>query len=111
MFEAVLTSLPMVLAISVLLVVILYWWGGRISAKGEPSTGKLIPYACGEEPPVGETQSSVQKFFIYAVYFMVFDILAFMLATSLGSPGLIAATYAIVILLAIVMLLPLLGRG
>lgn len=108
--QEILTSIPFGFFIAVLLAVFLYWWGGRISAKGRPSDGKLASYACGEELPAEKLQVNLQTFFVYAVYFMIFDILAFMLATSLTSPGILPAAYALVLLLAVAMLLPLIGR-
>jgi len=105
--QEILLSIPFGLFIAVLLAASLYWWGGRISAKGRPSDAKIASYACGEELPSEKLQVNLQRFFVYAVYFMIFDILAFMLATSLASPGRLPAAYALVLFLAIAMLLPL----
>jgi NADH:ubiquinone oxidoreductase subunit 3 (subunit A) len=102
------TSLPFVFMISLVTSILLYWYGGRISPKVAKSPGKLSQYACGEEVPAQKLQVNVERFFIYAVYFLVFDILAFMLATSLGSPGFMPALYATITLLAVVLLLPML---
>lgn len=104
------TSIPFAFLITLLLAVFLYWCGGKISAKAEPIEGKLASYACGEELPAERVQVNLQRFFVYAVYFMIFDILAFMLATSLSNPGMLPSIYAVVLLLAVVMLLPLVGR-
>ena len=108
--QEVLTSIPFALLATVTLSVLLYLLGGRISAKAKPSTGKLAQYACGEELSSQKLQVNLQTFFVYAVYFLIFDILAFMLATSLASPGLLPAMYTLVLLFAVVMLLPLTGR-
>lgn len=108
--QGIVTSIPFALLATVTLSVFLYLLGGRISAKAEPSTGKLAQYACGEELPSQKLQVNLQTFFVYAVYFMIFDILAFMLASSLASPGLLPAIYTLVLLFAVVMLLPLTGR-
>jgi len=108
--QEIVTSIPFALLATVTLSVFLYLLGGRISAKAEPSTGKLAQYACGEELPSQKLQVNLQTFFVYAVYFLIFDILAFMLATSLASPGLLPAIYTLVLLFAVVMLLPLTGR-
>jgi NADH:ubiquinone oxidoreductase subunit 3 (subunit A) len=104
----IITSLPFVLFISLVIALVIYWIGGRIAPKGAKTKGKLAPYACGEDFPAEKLQLNVESFFVYAVYFMIFDILAFILATSFMNPGIIPAFYAIVTLLAVVVLLPLL---
>ncbi|MEM2942494.1 MAG: NADH-quinone oxidoreductase subunit A [Candidatus Bathyarchaeia archaeon] len=103
-----LTSLPFALFVSLITALLLYWYGGRISARGAKIPGKLSQYACGEELPAEKLQVNVERFFVYAVYFLVFDILAFMLATSLGNLGIIPVLYAVITLLAIILLLPML---
>ncbi len=108
MWRELFTSLPFIIIVSLATALLLYWYGGRISPKGEKTPGKLSQYACGEELPAEKLQVNVERFFIYAVYFMVFDILAFMLATSLGSPGFVPALYATITLLAVILLLPIL---
>jgi NADH:ubiquinone oxidoreductase subunit 3 (subunit A) len=109
-WQELFTSLPFVFMVSLATALLLYMCGGRISPKGSENLGKLSQYACGENLPAEKLQVNVEHFFIYAVYFLVFDILAFMLATSLGSPGLMPSLYATITLLAVVLLLPLLGR-
>ena len=82
-----------------------------IGARGEKTEGKVAPYACGEDLPACKLQIDVERFLIYGVYFLVFDILAFILATSLRTPGLFPALYALIVLMAIFVLLPLLRRA
>ena len=108
MWTELFTSLPFVFLVSLATALLLYWYGGRISAKGAKIPGKLSQYACGEELPAEKLQVNVERFFIYAVYFLVFDILAFMLATSVGNLGFIPALYAVITLLAVILLLPML---
>lgn len=62
----------------------IYVVGGRISPKGGSNRNKLLSYACGEKFPSVKLQFNLESFFIYAMYFLVFDVLAFVLATSLG---------------------------
>jgi len=85
--------------------------GRIVGARGEKSTAKVAPYACGEDLPPHKLQVDVERFLIYAVYFLIFDIFAFILATSLNTPGYFPAIYAIIVLMAIVVLLPLWRRG
>jgi len=107
-WQEIFTSLPFAFLVSLATALLLYWYGGRISPKGSKVPGKFTQYACGEEVPAEKLQVNVERFFIYAVFFLVFDILAFMLATSLSSPGFMPALYAVITLLAVVLLLPML---
>jgi NADH:ubiquinone oxidoreductase subunit 3 (subunit A) len=106
-----LISLSFIFFLSLLVGLIFYWVGGRVGAKGEKSADKVAPYACGEDLPPRKLQVDAERFLIYAVYFLVFDILAFILATSLNTPGHFPAIYALIVLMAVVILLPLLRRG
>ena len=107
MYNDLLISLPTVFFLSLAIGLILYLIGLIVGAKGEKTVGKVAPYACGEDLPPREFQVDVKRFFIYAVYFLVFDILAFILATSLSTPGFFPAIYASIVLMAVVILLPL----
>jgi NADH:ubiquinone oxidoreductase subunit 3 (subunit A) len=60
--------------------------GREISPKSPDTVGKLAPYACGEPVPATKVRMNVENFFIYAVYFMIFDVLGFVLATTIGQP-------------------------
>jgi len=105
-----LISLPIIFFLCLVVGLILYWVGGRVGAKGEKSADKVAPYACGEDFPPRKLQVDVERFLIYAVYFLIFDILAFILATSLNTPGYFPAIYASIVLMAVVILLPLWRR-
>ncbi|MCW3986261.1 MAG: NADH-quinone oxidoreductase subunit A [Candidatus Bathyarchaeota archaeon] len=106
-----LISLPLIFSLSIVVGLILYLVGWMIGAKGEKTEGKVAPYACGEDLLPLKLQVNAERFLIYAVYFLVFDILAFILATSLNTPGPFPAIYALIVLMAVVILLPLLRRG
>ena len=106
--SSIITSLPFVFLMALIISLIFYWLGGRIAPRVAKSKGKLAPYACGEDFPAEKLQLNVESFFVYAVYFMIFDILAFILATSFVNPGIVPAFYAIITLFAVVVLLPLL---
>jgi NADH:ubiquinone oxidoreductase subunit 3 (subunit A) len=60
--------------------------GNEVGAKSEDTFGKLAPYACGEPVPATKVRMNVENFFIYAVYFMIFDVLGFVLATTIAKP-------------------------
>lgn len=109
--QDVIASLPIVFLTALTVSFFFYWIGGKIAPKGKKTPGKLATYACGEDFPPEKLQLNVQRFFIYAVYFMIFDILSFILAISFMNPGLLPALYAIVTLSAVILLLPLLKLG
>lgn len=97
-------SIPLIFVLSILLGVILYIFGSIIAPKVKKTTEKLAPYACGEDLPAEKLQVSTEKFFIYATYFLIFDVVAFMLATSLGKPGFFPILFIAIILVASVVL-------
>jgi NADH:ubiquinone oxidoreductase subunit 3 (subunit A) len=100
-------SILLVFVASLIVALIFFWVGGRISPKGLKTPGKLAPYACGEEVPVMQLQVNVERYFIYAVFFLVFDALAFLLALSFSTPGFYPILFSIVVLLAVAVLRPL----
>ena len=106
-----LISLPVVFLLSLVVGLIFYLVGRIVAAKGEKTTGKVAPYACGEDLPPHKFQVNVEEFLIYAVYFLIFDILAFTLATSLITPGYFPVVYTLIVLMAVVILMPLRRRG
>ncbi len=104
-------SLPFIFFLSLVGGLILYLVGGRVGARGKKNADEVAPYACGENLPPRKLQLNVERYLIYAVYFLIFDIVAFILATSLNTPGYLPAIYASIILMAVVILLPLWRRG
>jgi NADH:ubiquinone oxidoreductase subunit 3 (subunit A) len=111
MYTDLLVSLPFIFILSVIIGLIIYLVGWMVAAKGEKTAGKVAPYACGEDLPPRKFQVNVKEFLIYAVYFLIFDILAFTLATSLSTPGYFPAVYTLIVLMAVIMLIPLRRRG
>jgi NADH:ubiquinone oxidoreductase subunit 3 (subunit A) len=102
---------PLVVGLCLLVALLLYWLGGRISFKGKTTPGELATYSCGEDLPGGKLQIDEGLFFVFSAYFLVFDILAFVIATSLSRPGWLPALYAGIALCAITLLLPLRRLG
>lgn len=107
MWDSVLTSILFIFALSVVVGLIFYGISIKIAPKGKKTPGKLAPYACGEDLPPLRLQVNVERFFLYAVFFMIFDILAVVLATSLARPGILPAIYALVVLGSVMLLVPL----
>ena len=98
--------LLVVFATTLLLTILIYWLGGKYSAKGGKSEGKLSPYSCGEDLPYeGELRVNLDRFFIYAVYFLIFDVIAFMLVVSFKITPIHAVTYALITLISIIFMI------
>ena len=66
----------------VTLAVVLLYLLGRYLAPRNPNVNKLKNYACGEDMSGAQTQFYPNSF-IFAIYFTIFDILAFVLATAM----------------------------
>jgi NADH:ubiquinone oxidoreductase subunit 3 (subunit A) len=95
-----------VFALCLAVVLLIFWVGGRGTAKGvAKAEGKTVPYACGEDLPAEESRIDLERFLIYAVYFLIFDVLAFILATSFFATGLLPVAYISVVLVAVAVLI------
>ncbi len=74
-------TLWIALGLVLIAVVLLYLLGRRIAPRN-PTPAKLKSYACGEDMEGGQVQFYPNTF-IFAIYFTIFDILAFILATAM----------------------------
>ena len=81
-----LTGFTLVLVGAVVVGLIILAIGNDLAPKGADTPGKLAPYACGEDITPTKVRVNVENFFIYAVYLMIFDVLGFVLATTLARP-------------------------
>lgn len=88
--------------VMLLIVLIMYWIGKRI-APSNPTKEKTTTYACGENLPAVKAQFHSQLL-RYAVYFTIFDIVAFILATSMGVLGWVPIIYLLIAFVAILIL-------
>lgn len=86
-----------------LIIVLLLYWIGRRLAPSNPTKEKTTTYACGEDLPAIKAQFHTQLL-RYAVYFTIFDIIAFILATSMGVLGWVPIIYLLVAFIAILIL-------
>ncbi|MFX1319129.1 MAG: NADH-quinone oxidoreductase subunit A [Promethearchaeota archaeon] len=87
----------------ILLIVLLMYWIGKRIAPSNPTKEKLTTYACGEDLPAIKAQ--VHTHLIrYAVYFTIFDIVAFVLATSMSVLGWVPIIFLTIAFLAIIIL-------
>lgn len=71
MFTAWIASPPVAGFLLTLLVVLVYRLSGRWAARGPDSTGKHLPYACGEDFGPETAGLSYQRFFRLALMFVV----------------------------------------
>ncbi|MEM1584313.1 MAG: NADH-quinone oxidoreductase subunit A [Nitrososphaerota archaeon] len=63
---------------------------------------KLMPYSCGENFPFDvRSRIDLERFMIYAIYFLVLDVAAFILAISFNLLSLAVITYSALILASI----------
>ncbi|MGD0406107.1 MAG: NADH-quinone oxidoreductase subunit A [Candidatus Bathyarchaeia archaeon] len=98
--------LPLVFGVSLVVVLIIYVIGGKISAKGSQNEpGKTAPYACGEDIAVGDVKIDLERFLTFAVYFLIFDVFAFVTVTSFYTIGLMPIAYSLIVLMAVAMLI------
>lgn len=98
--------LPLVFGVSLVLVLIIYVIGGKISAKSSKNEpGKTASYACGEDIAVEEVKIDLERFLTFAVYFLIFDVFAFVTVTSFYTTGLMPIAYALIVLMAVAMLI------
>ncbi len=81
-----LSGFTIIMGLAILVGVIIFAFGNELATKSPDTDGKLAPYACGEPIPPQKVRLNVENFFIYAVYFMIFDVLGFVLATTIGRP-------------------------
>jgi NADH:ubiquinone oxidoreductase subunit 3 (subunit A) len=81
-----LSGFVIVVVIAIIIALIITAVGNDIAAKSPDTPGKLATYACGEPITPTKIRLNAENFFIYAVYFMVFDVLGFVLATTMARP-------------------------
>lgn len=108
MYVDLIASFPFVFVVSISIGLVIYLVGRAVEVKGEKTAGKVAPYACGEDLPPRQFQVNVEEFLLYAVYFLIFDVLAFTLATSMSNLGYFPAVYAVIIMMAVAVLTSLL---
>ena len=74
---------------------------GRSVAPPARTTGVAVDaYACGEPSFLGGKVQFELQLFNYALYFMLFDILGFLLFLSYSNPGIVVIVYLIITLIA-----------
>lgn len=99
-------SILFAFVVTAFVVLLLFWIGGKIGAKGTNTPGKLAPYTGGENLPPVELQVDVERFFLYALFFLIFDAFAFLLTLSFGQPGIYPVIFTAITFLAIIIMIP-----
>lgn len=108
MSDDMLFLLPAIFGVAVVVALVIYWIGGRISPKNVVQTvGKTAPYACGEDLPAEEMKIDLERFLVFAVYFLIFDVFAFLIATTFYATGFVpdAVAYSLIVLVSVAMLI------
>ncbi len=90
----------MVLGLSFLFAGILLWIGRSVAPPARQTGAAVDAYACGEPSFLGGKVQFHLQLFNYALYFMLFDIIGFMLFLSWSQPGIIVIVYILIALVA-----------
>ena len=98
---------------SALLVSCLLYFIGLKSAPKIQETGdmlnKFAPYACGEDMPAKKFQVNIERFFLYGIFFMIFDSSVFFLALSFGISSIYPIIFNLIILSILLIVIPVVG--
>ncbi|MHA1582745.1 MAG: NADH-quinone oxidoreductase subunit A [Candidatus Baldrarchaeia archaeon] len=87
------------LLICLLIAVVFYLLGKKISPPSEENPEKTAPYACGEDYPPEKIQMYIHNFY-YIAFFVLFEIATLILALSMFSFSFyVVAAYAIIVFL------------
>lgn len=81
-----LSGFTIIMGLSLVVALIIIALGNDYAPKSPDTEGKLAPYACGEPVQPTKVRINTENFFIYAVYFMIFDVLGFVLVTAFANP-------------------------
>jgi NADH:ubiquinone oxidoreductase subunit 3 (subunit A) len=96
--------LPVVFGVSLATAFVIYWIGGRLAPKSVQDSSKNALYSCGEQGPVKEAKLNLERFLTFAVYFLIFDVLAFVTMTSFYATDYLPVMYSLIVLTAVGML-------
>ena len=66
---------------------------------------KLHPTLAEKTAPLEEVKIGLERFLTFAVYFLIFDIFAFVMVTSFYTIGLMPIVYSLIVLMAVAMLI------
>lgn len=102
--------LPIVFGVAFMLGVLIFTLGQRSSVKSSSlhnggGTVKFTPYSCGEYL-LHDIQSRInlERFLLYAIYFLIFDAAAFILAVSFNLLITAVIIYSLIILFSVLLM-------
>ncbi|MCQ5340808.1 MAG: NADH-quinone oxidoreductase subunit A [Candidatus Methanomethylicia archaeon] len=93
------------IVIALLIVLSIFFIGRKFSQKQKYDKEKFLPYACGEDLPVEEVRINLEKFLIFALYFLIFDVITYIIAVSFFERGILPAIYSIIALASVLVLI------
>ncbi|TFF95538.1 hypothetical protein EU546_03120 [Candidatus Thorarchaeota archaeon] len=96
----VVVGMALVIFLSLLFAGVLLLIGRSVAPKARQTGGAVDSYACGEPSFLGGKVQFNLELFNYALYFMLFDIIGFILFLSWANTGLIVIAYLAIALVA-----------
>ncbi|MCF2137380.1 MAG: NADH-quinone oxidoreductase subunit A [Candidatus Thorarchaeota archaeon] len=90
----------LVLGLSFLFAGLLLLLGRSVAPPARQTGAAVEAYACGEPSFLGGKVQFHLQLFNYALYFMLFDIIGFMLFLSWSNPGIVVIAYLLIALVA-----------
>lgn len=97
-------TIPVVSFVIALVISLLtYAVGAKIAPKPKPSPDKVKPYACGEEVPAEVVPFTIHLI-SFATIFLVFDMVAMVIAFAMLSPEVLFASHFLIAIYAIIAL-------
>ena len=94
------TGFTLVIVLSLLAAAVILYIGRKAAPKARRIGGAVESYACGEPAFLGGKVQFNLELFNYALYFMLFDIVGFILFLSFANPSIIIILYLIMTLVA-----------
>ena len=90
----------MIIGLSLLFAGVLLLLGRSLAPPARQTGAAVESYACGEPSFLGGKVQFHLQLFNYALYFMLFDIIGFMLFLSWSNPGIVVTVYLLIALVA-----------
>ncbi len=90
----------LVISLSLLFAAVILLIGRSVAPPARTTGAAVEAYACGEPAFLGGKVQFNLELFQFAIYFMLFDIIGFMLFLSWANPGVIVLAYLAVTLVA-----------
>jgi NADH:ubiquinone oxidoreductase subunit 3 (subunit A) len=94
------SGFSLVIILSLLFAAVILYIGRAVAPKARVTGGAVESYACGEPAFLGGKVQFNLELFNYALYFMLFDIVGFILFLSWANPSIIVIVYLVMTLVA-----------